>query len=348
MSTSFPGTFEGIKFFRVDAYHEIIFLCDSTMLGSLRMTSKELSSGLLQDPKTFRWIASLRNLPEKLLTSAGEEGTQTVSLAERLRIAETMSKLENNIAFDWGSVNLRRDCFQPLREFGKLLTRHPAITAKIEGHCGIEAPPSRAEPMTVGRTEAVVRALVSLGVEADRLEAIGFGCDRPLTLQVGPSGEKNRRVEIYLTIGGDVEIPKRRDVSEYVKVVRPEITPNQRDIIEEVAMMLNTHPTHIQQYWEHFQHTSLSMPTSAAEFIAEFVVQEDEDEEEDGEAEELVIEDVEGEEEAMAMAMDEEAEHSMLTDNILFMTEEEAEQYERAMISSNSEVDDEENDEEME
>ena len=83
--------FPGRLFFENDCFHEIIFLCNSTALGCLRMTSKELSQGLLADPKTFRWIASLRKLPQNLLS---ESKSTLFTLAERLRIAETMSKLE--------------------------------------------------------------------------------------------------------------------------------------------------------------------------------------------------------------------------------------------------------------
>ena len=269
--------FPGRLFFENDCFHEIIFLCNSTALGCLRMTSKELSQGLLADPKTFRWIASLRKLPQNLLS---ESKSTLFTLAERLRIAETMSKLENNIHFDWGSADLRPDCHQPLRDFAALLIHHPHITAKIEGHCGIEAPPSSAQPMTQARTSMVVRALMTLGVPKSRLEAIGYGSDQPLTLAMGEPGEKNRRVEIFLTIG-DVEIPPRRKKSEYVTVVKPTITRAQRELIQEVATALGTDEFNIQQYFEHFLRNGIELPTDVASFLSRFGLGEGDDEEEE-------------------------------------------------------------------
>ena len=280
------------------------------------MTSSELSTGLLSDPKTFKWIASLRKLPTNLLTSS----TSNVSLAERLRIATTMSTLENNIHFDWGSASLRRDCQQSLRDFASLLNRHPHITAKIEGHCGIEVTPQNAQHMTNGRTDAVVRALISLGVDSNRLKGIGMGCDKPLTLEIGPPGEKNRRVEIFLTIDS-VEIPDRRNEKEYVKVVKKVITPEQLEIIEEVADALHTHPSHIRQYWEHFQRNNMEMPSDAETFLALFV-QDGDDDGDDGD------DGNDGDD-----------------DDIIFMTEEEAAQLDHEQMAE-QEIEDDEDEEE--
>ena len=72
----------------------VIFLCDAKSLGKLRMTKKDLSAGLLTDPKTFKWISSLKGFPLQLLSSSQKS---EVSLAERLRIAETLATLENSI-----------------------------------------------------------------------------------------------------------------------------------------------------------------------------------------------------------------------------------------------------------
>ena len=278
------ATFQGQRFFQIDAFHIIVFLCNATMMSHLRLTNKELSTGLLDDPKTFRWIASLRHLPQNLVS---ESTSTVVSLAERLRIAVVMSSLENQIHFDWASATLRRDCHSALHAFAELLVRHPHITAKIEGHCGIEATPSSALPMTVARTTSVVNALVAMGVDASRLTPIGFGCEKPLTLETGLAGEKNRRVEIFLTVA-DVEVPPRRKESEYVKVVRPKMTAAQLELIQEIAEQFNTDADNIRQYFEHFQRNNVPIPTDVMGFLGMFGggegnEDEDEDEEEDDE-----------------------------------------------------------------
>ena len=187
----------------------VIFLCDAKSLGKLRMTKKDLSAGLLTDPKTFKWISSLKGFPLQLLSSSQKS---EVSLAERLRIAETLATLENSIHFAWGSATIRDSSYPALYDFACLLNDHPAIHASIEGHCGIEAPPMHAHHMTLSRARAVADVLELKGVDLERLSAIGHGFEQPLTLEVGPPGEKNRRVEIFLKIG-DAEVPKQRSES---------------------------------------------------------------------------------------------------------------------------------------
>jgi len=171
------------------------------------------------------------------------------------------------------------------------------ITAKIEGHCGIEATPSSAVPMTtVARTTSVVNALVGMGVDASRLTPIGFGCEKPLTLKTGLAGEKNRRVEIFLTVA-NVSVPPRRKESEYVKVVRPKMTAAQLELIQEIAEQFNTDADNVRQYFEHFQRNNVPIPTDVMGFLGMFGPTEGNEEDDDDDEEEEEDDDEEMEEE---------------------------------------------------
>ena len=139
-------------------------------------------------------------------------------------------------------------------------------------------------------------------------------------MEIGPPGEKNRRVEIFLTIDS-VEIPDRRNEKEYVKVVKKVITPEQLEIIEEVADALHTHPSHIRQYWEHFQRNNMEMPSDAETFLALFV-QDGDDDGDDGD------DGNDGDD-----------------DEIIFMTEEEAAQLDHEQMAE-QEIEDDEDEEE--
>ena len=89
------------------------------------------------------------------------------------------------------------------------MVRHELIEVSIDGHCGFEAPPQYAQPLTEGRVLVVADKLVELGVEPSRIIATGRGSTEAVTMEVAPDGQANRRVEFFLRFGG-VEVPDRK------------------------------------------------------------------------------------------------------------------------------------------
>ncbi|MCU0697076.1 MAG: OmpA family protein [Myxococcaceae bacterium] len=97
---------------------------------------------------------------------------------------------------------LNRDVISPasfplLDEVAQVLVANPELgRISIEGHTDDLGPAAFNRDLSQRRAESVRRALVERGIDAARLEARGFGPDRPLTPNVdAASREKNRRVE---------------------------------------------------------------------------------------------------------------------------------------------------------
>jgi len=82
---------------------------------------------------------------------------------------------------------------------------------RVEGHTDSVGDAASNRKLSAGRAAAVVKWLVDHGVERDRLEAQGFGPDRPLAPNASPAGRKqNRRVEFHLV---DVATPEKSAAS---------------------------------------------------------------------------------------------------------------------------------------
>ena len=115
--------------------------------------------------------------------------------------AEVGSKIVlKNIFFDANEAALKPESFPELQNILELLTQNPRWRIQINGHTDNIGPRERNVALSLRRAEAVVEYLVREGISADRLEAKGFGPDRPL---VSNDDEKdgrqlNRRTEIEI------------------------------------------------------------------------------------------------------------------------------------------------------
>jgi OOP family OmpA-OmpF porin len=75
-----------------------------------------------------------------------------------------------------------------------------ATTVKITGHTDSSGKPAYNQKLSVKRAEAVRAYLISLGVDASKLEVAGMGADKPIADNKTKEGRaKNRRVEVEVT-----------------------------------------------------------------------------------------------------------------------------------------------------
>ena len=76
-------------------------------------------------------------------------------------------------------------------------TRCAGKTITIEGHTSISGSPEYNQKLSERRAEAVMRYLISRGVPAAQLRAVGYGETRPITTDPSPEAQKvNRRVTL--------------------------------------------------------------------------------------------------------------------------------------------------------
>jgi len=108
-------------------------------------------------------------------------------------------RMDLRLSFLLGSAELTRQARAEAGVFADALQRPQLITRRflIEGHTDSSGSRLRNLDLSRRRAAAVVDYLASLGVERDRLDARGYGPDRPLPGH-RPTSPDNRRVEAKL------------------------------------------------------------------------------------------------------------------------------------------------------
>ena len=132
-----------------------------------------------------------------------------------LRDGRMVLQLKNDVLFDSGRVNIKKEGQTALKEVAKVLVTLDARQFQVAGHT--DNVPIASErfasnwELSAARAIAVVKFLIGAGVKANLLSAAGYGEFDPIANNAAPDGRtKNRRIEIVLqpNIAELVQIPE--------------------------------------------------------------------------------------------------------------------------------------------
>ena len=85
-----------------------------------------------------------------------------------------------------------------LDKMAATLGQAPQVKIEVAGYTDAVGNPQKNLELSKQRAQAVVSYLVSKGVSAERLRAIGLGQEQPIADNATPAGrQKNRRVELH-------------------------------------------------------------------------------------------------------------------------------------------------------
>ncbi len=100
------------------------------------------------------------------------------------------------INFATGSAKIQPSSFKVLDQAVQVLKEFGEMRLRIEGHTDNTGVASKNQTLSQARAESVRDYLISKGIAADRLEAVGFGQDRPVADNATAKGRaENRRTE---------------------------------------------------------------------------------------------------------------------------------------------------------
>jgi peptidoglycan-associated lipoprotein len=88
----------------------------------------------------------------------------------------------DRVFFDTDKSTIKPEGQQTLQRQAEWLKRYPNVTVTVEGHCDDRG--TREYNLALGdrRATAVQRALIALGVQANRIKTISYGKERPAVL----------------------------------------------------------------------------------------------------------------------------------------------------------------------
>jgi len=100
------------------------------------------------------------------------------------------------ITFASGKADITPESEATLQEALKTLQTYPEIAVEIGGHTDNVGSSSSNKKLSQKRAEAVMKWIISNGIEASRLTAVGYGEDQPMVDNDTPENkQKNRRIE---------------------------------------------------------------------------------------------------------------------------------------------------------
>ncbi|MFA0960526.1 OmpA family protein [Roseivirga sp. BDSF3-8] len=137
-----------------------------------------------------------KNLKAKL-PGTSPEGTEINRSIELTKLRTGVSSVLRNIYFDFNKATFTKDSYFELNKLERLLQENANISVEIAGHTDNIGAKAYNKDLSQARANAVVSYLANKGIDRRRLQAVGYGEEKPLASNDNEKDgrELNRRVE---------------------------------------------------------------------------------------------------------------------------------------------------------
>jgi outer membrane protein OmpA-like peptidoglycan-associated protein len=118
----------------------------------------------------------------------------------RAKVVVGKIEITEKVYFDTNKATIKPVSFPLLNDVATVIKGHPEVTkVVVEGHTDSTGKAAYNAKLSQARAESVKAYLVKEGVDAARLDAVGYGQERPVASNKTKVGrEKNRRVEFII------------------------------------------------------------------------------------------------------------------------------------------------------
>lgn len=141
--------------------------------------------------------------PPKPVKKVERDMTEEERRRKRAAFKRSLAEFENDlIYFDFDKSEVRPDMRATLDAKARFLQEFPSIRVQVEGHCDERGTVEYNIALGHRRSQSSKDYLVSLGVQASRIDTVSYGEERPADSRSNEAGwAKNRRAK-FNVIGG--------------------------------------------------------------------------------------------------------------------------------------------------
>lgn len=117
----------------------------------------------------------------------------------------------NGIRFDVDKATLKPESMGPINKIYELMTKQPDLKFSVEGHTDSDGDDARNQTLSENRAKTVMKQLVQMGINKDRLTSKGFGETMPLADNNTPEGKANNRRVEFVKFTGLTSTPQTKN-----------------------------------------------------------------------------------------------------------------------------------------
>lgn len=168
---------------------------------------KSLANGegeLTADPGTQTVVARANGYKaqkaEVAIVQAKEAELEITLQPAKARITKEKIEILEKVYFNFNKASIKPESFQLLDDVAEIMRDNPDIRKiRIEGHSDSRGSDSYNKKLSDRRAKSVRQYLIDAGIDPDRMDAEGFGEERPVDpAQNETAWELNRRVEFVI------------------------------------------------------------------------------------------------------------------------------------------------------
>lgn len=121
-------------------------------------------------------------------------------IKKKAKVVGKKIEITEKVMFDYNKASIKEDSFALLNDVASVMKEHEKIEkVRIEGHTDADGTEEYNKNLSQNRADSVKEFLVKAGIDESRLEAVGYGEEKPIADNDTKEGkEKNRRVEFNI------------------------------------------------------------------------------------------------------------------------------------------------------